>query len=336
MKDKIQAYLKTKNETARVIKATTLAGGSSTETVLVDLTWINDGKEETIGQVYKIHQETGAVGAAADQVKEFNVLKCLMGTDVTAPKVYWVEEDEKWLGAPFFVMEKLTGSASTSEIMKNEAVRVSISRQLVEQMAKIHLLDLEKTGLSSIGVPKTDEDCALDQIKQWEPLYRGYAVFPDPAVEAVLDWLKENAPKDVARKSLVWGDPGPGNFMHDNVKITGLLDWELAHIGDPMEDVALLLNKLLTSAKMMSTEELLKFYEEYSGIKINRRNVLYYRVLWHFKMSMIAIHCLREFHTGSTASVFTGYSGALFTPLEMIKAFNLIQEEEGGEFYAAI
>jgi len=63
MKDKIQAYLKTKNETARVIKATTLAGGSSTETVLVDLTWINDGKEETIGQVYKIHQETGAVGA---------------------------------------------------------------------------------------------------------------------------------------------------------------------------------------------------------------------------------------------------------------------------------
>jgi len=334
MKEKIEAYLQSKNPTAQVLKATVLAGGASGLTVLVDLKWVEKNKEEQLGMVFKIHQAAGTLSDASDQMAEFEILKALMDTDIKTPKVYWAENDKKWLGDQFYVMERLPGTTSSTAFRKDPELRKTLARQLVENMAKIHLVDIKK--LAFLGIPTSSVDCAQREIAKWEELYRAHSVFPDPAFEEVVLWLKANKPTDVARISLLWGDPGPGNFMYEGNRLTGCIDWEMAHIGDPMDEIGMFLGKCETTETLMTTEEFYQYYEEYSGIKINQKSIDYYRALWNFRLAVITTIALNEFVSGNTSSVFSGYSGALFGTLEMRKAFSKIQILEEGKFYATV
>ena len=142
MEERITRYLQSKNETVETLKVTALSGGASTDTVLTDVKWVVDGVERTDGLVFKIHRDAGVLGEAADQVKEFNVMKALGPTPVKAPKTYWVEDDPEWFGAPFFVMEKCAGTTSTSDFLGDnvgEAARLRVCRELAEQIALLQI-----------------------------------------------------------------------------------------------------------------------------------------------------------------------------------------------------
>lgn len=81
-------------------------------------------------------------------------------------------------------------------------------------------------------------DLAHDDLAVWAQLYREHCPEPDPLVDLGLRQLAEMAPGPPERVVLVHGDLGPGNVLHDGRRVTGLCDWELAHVGDPMEDLA--------------------------------------------------------------------------------------------------
>ena len=76
---------------------------------------------------------------------------------------------------------------------------------------------------------------------------------------------------------LVQGDTGPGNFMYENGKVTGVIDWELAHLGDPMDDIAWL-SWRTTQHTFTHLPDRLREYEALSGFKIDDARVIYYRV----------------------------------------------------------
>ncbi len=82
------------------------------------------------------------------------------------------------------------------------------------------------------------DDLAHDDLEVWTRLYREHCPEPDPLIELGLRQLAETAPGPPERAVLVHGDLGPGNVLHDSRRVTGLCDWELAHVGDPMEDLA--------------------------------------------------------------------------------------------------
>lgn len=81
-------------------------------------------------------------------------------------------------------------------------------------------------------------DLAHDDLAVWAQLYREHCPEPDPLIDLGLRQLAEMAPGPLERVVLVHGDLGPGNVLHDGHRVTGLCDWELAHVGDPMEDLA--------------------------------------------------------------------------------------------------
>lgn len=81
-------------------------------------------------------------------------------------------------------------------------------------------------------------DLAHDDLTVWAQLYREHCPEPDPLIDLGLRQLAEMAPGPPERVVLVHGDLGPGNVLHDGHRVTGLCDWELAHVGDPMEDLA--------------------------------------------------------------------------------------------------
>ncbi len=82
------------------------------------------------------------------------------------------------------------------------------------------------------------DDLAHDDLGVWTRLYREHCPEPDPLIELGLRQLAEMAPGPPERAVLVHGDLGPGNVLHDGRRVTGMCDWELAHVGDPMEDLA--------------------------------------------------------------------------------------------------
>ena len=82
------------------------------------------------------------------------------------------------------------------------------------------------------------DDPAHDDLEVWTRLYREHCPEPDPLIDLGLRQLAEMAPGPPERAVLVHGDLGPGNVLHDGIRVTGLCDWELAHVGDPMEDLA--------------------------------------------------------------------------------------------------
>ena len=84
---------------------------------------------------------------------------------------------------------------------------------------------------------KTRREATLADIACHRASYTG-AGGGKPVVERALDWLVANVPADDAPPSPIQGDAGPTNFLHAGGRVTGLIDWEMAHLGDPHDDLA--------------------------------------------------------------------------------------------------
>lgn len=100
-----------------------------------------------------------------------------------------------------------------------------LAKDFMEQVNALHVLE-------------PPDDLILDDLAVWTRLYREHCPESDPLIELGLRQLGEMAPGPPERAVLVHGDLGPGNVLHDGRRVTGLCDWELAHVGDPMEDLA--------------------------------------------------------------------------------------------------
>ena len=106
----------------------------------------------------------------------------------------------------------------------------ALARDFMGQVNALHALD-----------PPADlahDNLAQGEMELWTRLYREHCPEPDPLIDLGLRQLAETAPPPSERAVLVHGDLGPGNVLHDGQRVTGLCDWELAHVGDPMEDLA--------------------------------------------------------------------------------------------------
>ena len=101
----------------------------------------------------------------------------------------------------------------------------ALARDFMEQVNALHALP-------------PPADLAHDDLAVWAQIHREHCPEPDPLIDVGLRQLVEMAPGPPERAVLVHGDLGPGNVLHDGVRVTGLCDWELAHVGDPMEDLA--------------------------------------------------------------------------------------------------
>jgi aminoglycoside phosphotransferase (APT) family kinase protein len=106
-------------------------------------------------------------------------------------------------------------------------------------------------------------------------MWRETAVEPQPALAELFAWLERNAPAEIPRVSVVWGDVGVGNFIYTD-DVVALTDWEQAHLGDPMKDIAAALWRGLES--LISRDDLYEVYEARSGLTILQENVDYYDV----------------------------------------------------------
>jgi aminoglycoside phosphotransferase (APT) family kinase protein len=207
--------------------------------------------------------------AALDRATEFGVLRAAFAAGVRAPEVLFELAADDGLGDAY-VMRRVEGTAIARKLLRDppyEKARGRITAQLGEILARIHATD-------SRTLPPLAHRQAADHIASLRGLLDslGYA---QPVFELALTWLDRRKPTPAA-PVLVHGDYRTGNYLADETGVTAILDWEGAHLGDPVEDLGWLCVKSWRfgavdrpAGGFGSREELWAAYERAGGAKVD-------------------------------------------------------------------
>jgi aminoglycoside phosphotransferase (APT) family kinase protein len=170
--------------------------------------------------------------------REFRVLHALRDSGVPVPKVFKLETDTLVLGAPFYLMERVSGIIEhRSELPDHDqAYRGALYRQKAHVLGRLHAIDPDAVGLKGFGKPGNFFE---RQISRWSKQWDLSKTREIPEIDELIPWLRGNTPADETL-SIVHGDYRIGNMIidADQPRVNAVLDWELSTLGHPMADLA--------------------------------------------------------------------------------------------------
>lgn len=279
-----------------------LSGGASQETWSFDVR-TREGPLPLILRRRARGAAQEALGGAIDLEVEAELLGLAAAAKVPVPIVECVLEPEDDLGSGF-VMERLPGETIPQRIFRDEAlagVRPRLARQCGEILAAIH-------GIRRDALPELPVAGAEAQLEQYRDIYDRFDD-PHPVFELAFRWIKENLPGPVT-PGLVHGDFRNGNLMIDASGVRGVLDWELAHLGDPMEDLGWICVNSWRFGHIDSPvggfgsrDELARGYESAGGVAVDLERVRFWEVVGTLKWGVICTMMLFGFRHGPDRSV---------------------------------
>ena len=164
---------------------------------------------------------------------------------------------------------------------------------------------------------------SLRELKHWEAEYRKAQLEPHPELDYVLAWLDRRAPEAEAIV-LVHGDFKPGNALIEDGRITAKLDWETAHLGDPLEDLGWVTNPVRKREHQIpghwERRQIVEAYRELTGRSVREADLYWWNVFSCWKLSVIQLTAVAEFVAGRYNRVFQTPSW-LFRPMfQMMEA----------------
>lgn len=282
-----------------------IPGGASRETWSFDARWREGGQERAESFILR-RDPTGSLLDSNNDL-EFELYTALAGSGIPAPEVLWLERDGAALERPFFIMRRLPGESDGRTLAtdpKYQALRPLIARQKAEILARIHAFDLDR--LPSLDRPPAPADSAAHEIARWERTMRADSLEPQPVLELAFHWLKRHLPPPPERLALVHGDYRTGNFLYDASGITGILDWEMAHVGDPIEDLGWVVMKSWRwggddrVGGLCPREDFIRMYEEASGRSVDPAALAFWEVFSNVKFAIIFITGTKSIVEGKT------------------------------------
>ncbi|WP_157219695.1 phosphotransferase family protein [Flavisphingomonas formosensis] len=208
-------------------------------------------------------------------------------------------------GACAMAMECLAGEANYAALDEGTQ-RDRVERSFAEAMVEAHRVDVATLGLAHLPPGRSIGEAIHADLDLWEGLLIGGVPAPDPITLFAFAWCRERMPVDDRPAVLVQGDTGPGNFLFDSAGVTGVVDWEMTHLGHPLEDVGCVLARSLVQP-MASAERLLKLYNEAAGSDWTRAELLYATILVMTRFSVPISLALESRHTGLDYGLTNGY-----------------------------
>ena len=282
------------------------AGGLSRENWSLDATWV----DASGAQSHRLMLMRDAAGTllATDRTREFAVLKALEGTSVQAPKAHWMDPDGRWLGGPSLIMDRMPGTCDYLVLNGDRPLeaRLSLARSFTDLMARIHTIDWPARGLGAVLDVPTGAPSRVE-LAHWEAEYRRVRLEPHPELDYVLAWMRLNAPQAEAIV-LVHGDFKPGNALIDGDHISAKLDWETAHLGDPLEDLGWVTNPVRKRehqiAGVWEREQIVAAYRALTGRQVDEAALRWWNVFSCWKLAVIQLTAVNEFVAGRYDRVF--------------------------------
>ena len=303
----LQALAERRVPGARVERLTRLTGGASqpmwafelvsqagVEALVLRLTGVLSGADE------------GTLGLT----EEARLLELMAAHDVPVAGVWQVLDAHGELGAGY-IMQRIEGETLPQRILRDDAYRAArqrLARECGQVLAAIH------------RVPPADAPY-LPQVSvaQWlDRQYREYRSYrePRPVFELAFQWLRDHMPPDPAEPAIVHGDFRNGNLMVNRHGLRAVLDWEMAHIGDPMADLGWLCVDSWRFGEIDrpvggfgSRAQLFAGYEAASGVSVCTETVGFWEIFGCLKWGIICQKMARSFSDGTDRTVERGAIG---------------------------
>ncbi len=263
-----------------------LSGGASAETWHFDAL-CGDTRHELILRLSPPGGKKDKV--RLDRQTESQVLRAAERGAVPVPPIRFILDEDDGIG-PGYAMQRVPGETIARKILRDDeyaGARDIMARQCGTILAGIHAVDTDR-------LPPLKKQPAEVGVKQLYSFYDGFGE-KHPVFEFALRWLEDNAPQRTA-PHLVHGDFRNGNFIVGPEGIRSVLDWELAHLGDPMEDLGWLCvnswrfgNIDKPVGGFGTREDLFAGYEEAGGIRVNPASVHFWEVFGTLKWGIVCI-----------------------------------------------
>lgn len=255
---------------------------------------------------------------AHDMRRESTLLEHIAPLFPLAPKPYLYCEDERVIGAPFYVMERKRGliidDAFPKEITPSPELCASMCQAFVETLVGIHAIDYPAAGLNDFGHP---HGFVQRQVQGWIQRYQHSKVEEHPYGEALCRWLLKHVPPEQA-PTLIHNDFKVNNIVWDRQepsRVVGVLDWEMATIGDPLFDLGVSLSywfehddppelqavqPTVTALPMFwSRRQVAQAYAERSGRDLS--NLYFYLTFGYFRLAVVLLQIYARYLAGGAS-----------------------------------
>jgi aminoglycoside phosphotransferase (APT) family kinase protein len=292
-----------------------LTGGASRQTWSFDATIErSDGRPETLALILRADPRASPGGMSRET--EFYILQSAHAAGVPVPRVHLLLDES--FGMPGFIMERIEGETIARKLLRDdefETAREAMCDQLGAVLPNIHRIPLDAPGVVDLPVPPSGVPPALHEVDKFEQVYRAIAPEPHPAFELAFRWLRQHAPANTDL-ALVHGDYRMGNFIVGPEGVRSILDWELAHIGDPMEDLGWICvrswrfgNDERPAGGVGSREAFARAYESAGGRPVDPQRVRFWELFGNLRWGIICISQAKTFLDGRSNSVELGAIG---------------------------
>jgi len=230
-------------------------------------------------------------------------------SEVPMADLYWLEHDDSVLGMPFYVMERLHGVVPVQwrgkdpTVFPSDAARREIGHQFVDILALVHDVGWRGAGLDLPGAAWEDPAVSASHwIDHWERYYADSVLVELPVMRYAIAWLRANVACS-GSLTLCHGDYRIGNFMVRDGVVNGIFDWELAHVSDPVEDIAyaglpLFRGRNPLLSQLLAPAEFFARYEERTGLRVDPEVFHFWTVLGLFKAAASHLRGSRAFEDG--------------------------------------
>jgi len=312
LSDRLAAYLtRTRGETTAVEAMSRISGGASRETYRFDAT--------TSGRLERFILRRDPPGSLieTDRRLEFLAIRSFEAKDVAAPRVVVLEEQGAELERPFFIMERLdgaTGGIFAAEPYDGHASQ--IGERFFSILGRIAAEPVAGLPITRAIVACDPADCWRRELGHWVRVIDADEGHPQPIVRAAIRRLLRHPPAAASKLAVVHGDYRSGNFLHDGAgRITGVLDWEMAHLGDPLEDLAWAMDPLWSRpgdrrvSGMVEIDEALRIWRVASGLDIDAAAFSWWRLFASVKAQAIWISAAKAWKDGGSCEPILAFSG---------------------------
>jgi len=203
--------------------------------------------------------------------REYRVISALYAQDFPVAEPVHYCSDDAIVGTAFFLMAHVDGRVFWDPQMpaSDAAERAQVYDAMNATLARLHSFEPAAIGLGDYG---RGENYVARQVERWSKQYRASETQPIEEMERLIAWLPARLPPGQPPR-VVHGDYRTGNFLYDEVGVIhGVLDWEMAHLGDPLEDLGWGLNRIWCwggddrRGGLLPREQAIAIWEKASGL----------------------------------------------------------------------
>jgi aminoglycoside phosphotransferase (APT) family kinase protein len=318
--ERFAAYVGTRWPDASDLRVESLVrihGGASRETYRLRLRCRRNGSEEDHALILRRDPPGSLI--ETDRAVEFRAYQAFQGSAVPVPKPLWLEENPGPLERPFFVMEEVRGGEASPQALLAPPYSAHLERVGERKwtiLGALHAAEPGKLGLDDVMPPTAADACWKRALDHWEGVIDKDELEPQPIGRAAIRWLRRNPPRPAQRVTVVHGDYRTGNFLvSPEGEILAVLDWEMAHQGDPLEDLAWSINRTWHWARddkaggLLPRERAISLWERASGLRADPADLRWWEIFSSVKGLAIWLSGAQEYSGGKNSDPVLGFTG---------------------------